>query len=74
MTEKQKKILVYAYNELSEVFPHLVIIVSEKEIPNSIHHPDPNLFWFGGYIAAKHLIQDAGEKILRRKLTKVAPK
>lgn len=73
MTEKQQKVLMRAYIELEKHFKHSVIIVCEEEIPGSIVQPDPYLSWSGGYIAAKHLIQDAKKKIVRRKLTRSVP-
>ena len=73
MTDKQKKILIESYNKLANVFPHLVIIVSEKETLGNEIQPDPNLFWSGGYVNARYLIHDATDKINRRKFNKVTP-
>ncbi len=73
MTFKQQRALLKAYIELEKNFEHSVIIVSAKEVSGSIHQPDPILVWAGGYIAAKHLISDAAEKIFRRKLTRSVP-
>ena len=73
MNEKQQRALIKAYLSLERHFPHSVIIVCEKEVSGSIQQPDPVLCWSGGYIACKHLIQDAQSKIDRRKLTRSVP-
>ena len=73
MTKIQKNVLIKVYNELKDTFPHIVIIVSEKEqLDNSIL-PDPSLFWHGGYVAARYLISDAVDKISRRKFNRISP-
>ncbi len=73
MTEKQTKSLLNIYKELEKIFPHFVIIVCEKEQLGNEIQPDPNLFWSGGHVFAKHLINDAADKIARRKFNKVTP-
>mgnify|MGYP001607908943 FL=1 len=74
MTKDQLHALVTSYDALEESFPHIVIIVSEKEATGDEILPDPSLFWAGGYASAKHLIHDAADKILRRKFSQVSPK
>ena len=73
MTTRQIRSLIRVYDELVKMFPHFVIIVSEKETLGNDIQPDPNLFWHGGYVNARYLIHDAADKISRRKFNKVAP-
>ena len=73
MTEKQTQGLIKIYKELQSLFDHFVVIVADKEKNNNEILPDPNLFWYGGYVNAKHLVDDAAEKIDRRKFRQVSP-
>ena len=72
--DRKLRTLVEVYELLEKHFDHFVIIVSDKEKVGNDILPDPLLFWMGGHIVAKHLIQDAREKILRRKLNRCSPK
>ncbi len=73
MTDRQVKELARIYRELQTLFDHYVIIVADKERNNNEILPDPNLFWYGGYVNAKHMINDAVDKIDRRKFRQVSP-
>lgn len=73
MTEKQVKALVKIYNEMAIIFDHFVIITADKERDHGEILPDPNLFWYGGYVNAKYMIDDAAGKIDRRKFRQVSP-
>jgi hypothetical protein len=74
MTKVQRKVLVDVYEKLEKAFPHFVIITSEIESEDDNIQIDPNLLWFGGHIMAKHIINDAVDKVLRRKFNNVRPK
>ena len=74
MTKGQIEVLIKVYESLSRNFDHFVIIVSDKEKNINEILPDPSLFWAGGYLVAKHIINDAVEKINRRKFHHVTPK
>ena len=72
--DSKLRALVEVYEKLEKHFDHFVVITADKEKIGDDILPDPNLFWSGGHVMAKHLIQDAREKILRRKLNRSSPK